>query len=112
MAAAIDILIDYTIKNRRFIRYLTERPQHIRTFDDNSGLHATLLAMATVHIGHHRERYRSDMTPRSLAWMFYNMAVATTLRYIDSDDPIPLEDLRRGLKFAATGLLAVRQSPL
>ncbi|UXA11009.1 hypothetical protein KXD97_23515 [Mycobacterium sp. SMC-8] len=33
------------------------------------------------------------------------MAVSTTLRYIESDDPISLEELRAGLKFASAGLL-------
>ncbi|MDZ4235981.1 MAG: TetR/AcrR family transcriptional regulator, partial [Dietzia sp.] len=38
--------------------------------------------------------------------LFFNMAAATTLRYVESDDPISLEELRSGLKFASTGLLA------
>jgi AcrR family transcriptional regulator len=106
MHASIDILIDYTIKNRKVIRYFAEHPGHGRTFDDNSGLPAALLAMGTLHTSHYRDRYRSELPPRSLAWLFFNMAVATTLRYIEADDPIPLEDLRSGLKFAAEGLLA------
>ncbi len=106
MHASIDILIDYTIKNRKVIRYFAEHPGHVRTFDNNSGLPAALLAMGTLHTSHYRDRYRSELEPRSLAWLFFNMAVATTLRYIEADDPIPLEDLRAGLKFAADGLLA------
>lgn len=106
MESSIDILIDFTIANRRLIRYLAERPDHVRTFDNISGLNATLLAMATLHMGHYRDRYRDDLSARALAWLFYNMAVATTLRYIESDDPISLDELRRGLKFASTGLLA------
>lgn len=106
MESSIDILIDYTIANRKFIRYVAERPDHRRTLDDISGLDATLLAMATLHMGHYRDQYRNELGPRALAWLFYNMAVATTLRYIEDDDPISLEDLRRGLKFASSGLLA------
>lgn len=109
MQAAIDLLVDHTVKHRKIIRYLAERPAHFRTFDDISGLPATLLTMGTLHTSHYREQYRSELAPRSLAWLFFNMAVATTLRYIEADDPIPLEDLRIGLKFAAEGLLA-RQS--
>lgn len=106
MQAAIDILIDYTFRHRKIIRYFTERPAHFRTFDDISGLPATLLTMGTLHTSHYRDQYRSELPPRSHAWLFFNMAVATTLRYIEADDPIPLEDLRIGLKFAAEGLLA------
>ncbi|MGW0158386.1 TetR/AcrR family transcriptional regulator [Mycobacterium sp. NPDC003323] len=106
MESSIDILIDFTIANRRLIRYLAERPDHVRTFDNISGLNATLLAMATLHMGYYRDRYRNELSARALAWLFYNMAVATTLRYIESDDPISLDELRRGLKFASTGLLA------
>lgn len=106
MHTAIDLLIDYTIKNRKIIRYLAERPGHIRAFDETSGLQASLLTMATLHTTHYRDQYRSGLPPRSLAWLFFNMAVATTLRHVEADDPIPLEDLRIGLKFAAEGLLA------
>lgn len=106
MESSIDILIDFTIANRRLIRYLAERPDHVRTFDNVSGLNATLLAMATLHMGHYRDQYRNELSPRALAWLFFNMAVATTLRYIESDDPISLDELRSGLKFASSGLLA------
>lgn len=106
MQSSIDILIDFTIANRRLIRYLAERPDHVRTFESISGLNATLLAMATLHMGHYRDQYRHELSPRALAWLFFNMAVATTLRYIESDDPISLDELRSGLKFASTGLLA------
>lgn len=105
MEASIDILIDFTIANRRLIRYLAERPDHVRTFDNISGLNATLLAMSTLHMNHYRSQYRNELSPSALAWLFFNMAVATTLRYIESDDPIRLEDLRAGLKFASAGLL-------
>lgn len=37
MESAIDILIDFTIANRRLIRYLNERPEHVRTFESVSG---------------------------------------------------------------------------
>lgn len=106
MESSIDILIDFTIANRRLIRYLAERPDHVRTFEAISGLNATLLAMATLHMGHYRDQYRDELSPRALAWLFFNMAVATTLRYIEADDPISLDELRSGLKFASTGLLA------
>ncbi|MDZ4264648.1 MAG: TetR/AcrR family transcriptional regulator [Mycobacterium sp.] len=105
MDSSIDILIDFTLANRRLIRYLAERPDHVRTFDNISGLNATLLAMTTLHMNHYRDQYRNELTPKALAWLFFNMAVATTLRYIESDDPIRLEELRSGLKFASTGLL-------
>lgn len=105
MQASIDILIDVTIANRRLIRYLAERPEYTRTFQDISGLNATLLAMTTLHMGHYRDQYRNELSPRALAWLFFNMAVSTTLRYIESDDPISLEELRSGLKFASAGLL-------
>lgn len=105
MESSIDILIDFTIANRRLIRYLAERPDHVRTFDNVSGLNATLLAMATLHMNHYRNQYRDELSPSALAWLFFNMAVATTLRYIESDDPIRLEELRAGLKFASAGLL-------
>lgn len=109
MESSIDILIDFTIANRRLIRYLAERPDHVRTFENISGLNATLLAMATLHMGHYRDHYRHELSPRALAWLFFNMAVATTMRYIEADDPISLEELRSGLKFASTGLLAGAQ---
>ena len=103
--AAIDMLIEYTLKNRKIIRYVAEHPDQARTFDNISGLQATLLTMGTLHMSHYREQYRDELPPRSHAWLFFNMAVATTLRYIEADDPIPLEDLRTGLKLAAGGLL-------
>ena len=106
MAASIDILIDLTIANRSLIRYLAERPDHVRTFENISGLNATLVAMSTLHMNHYREQYRNELTPKALAWLFFNMAVATTMRYIEADDPIRLEELRSGLKFASSGLLA------
>jgi AcrR family transcriptional regulator len=106
MAASIDILIDFTIANRSLIRYLAGRPDHVRTFENISGLNATLVAMSTLHMNHYREQYRDELTPKALAWLFFNMAVATTLRYVEADDPIRLEELRSGLKFASSGLLA------
>jgi AcrR family transcriptional regulator len=106
MAASIDILIDMTIANRNLVRYLAERPDHVRTFENISGLNATLVAMSTLHMNHYRDQYRNELNPTALAWLFFNMAVATTLRYIESDDPIRLEELRSGLKFASSGLLA------
>ena len=63
-------------------------------------------AMSTLHMNHYREQYRNELTPKALAWLFFNMAVATTMRYIEADDPIRLEELRSGLKFASSGLLA------
>ena len=106
MESSIDILIDYTIANRRLIRYLAERPDHIRTVESVSGLNATLLAMTKLHMTHYRSHYRDELSPTALAWLFFNMAVATTMRYIESDDPISLDELRAGLKFASAGLLA------
>ena len=106
MAASIDILIDFTIANRSLIRYLAQRPDHVRTFENISGLNATLVAMSTLHMNHYREQYRDELTPKALAWLFFNMAVATTLRYVEADDPIHLDELRSGLKFASSGLLA------
>lgn len=106
MESSIDILIDYTIANRRVIRYLAERPDHFRTLEHVSGLNNTLVSMTTLHIDHYRSRYRDELSPSALAWLFFNMAVATTLRYIESDDPIELDELRAGLKFASAGLLA------
>lgn len=105
MEASIDILIDYTIANRRLIRYLAERPDHVRTFESISGLNATLLAMTTLHMDHYRSQYRDELSPSALAWLYFNMAVATTMRYIEADDPIRLDELRAGLKFASAGLL-------
>lgn len=110
MQSSIDILIDVTIANRRLIRYLAERPDCTKTFENISGLNATLLAMATLHMGHYRDQYRHELSPRALAWLFFNMAVSTTLRYIESDDPISLEELRSGLKFASAGLLSGSQT--
>ncbi|WP_059021025.1 TetR/AcrR family transcriptional regulator [Mycobacterium sp. M26] len=106
MASAIDMLIDYTIANRRLIRYLAERPEHVRTYESISGLPATMLAMSTLHMSHYRDQYRHELSPNALAWLFINMAIATTMRYIEADDPISLDELRNGLKFASTGLLA------
>jgi AcrR family transcriptional regulator len=105
MASSIDMLIEFTITNRRLIRYVAERPTHARTFENVSGLTATLLAMSTLHMSTYRDQYRHELSPRSLAWLFFNMAVATTTRYIETDDPIPLDELRSGLKFASAGLL-------
>lgn len=106
MQASIDILIDFTIANRKLIRYVADRPDYARTLENASGLNATLLAMTTVHMAHYRDQYRNELSPRALAWLFFNMAVATTTRYIESDDPIQLDELRSGLKFASAGLLA------
>lgn len=106
MAASIDILIDMTLANRSLIRYLAERPDHVRTFENISALNATLVAMSTLHMNHYHEQYRDELSPKALAWLFFNMAVATTLRYVEADDPIRLEELRSGLKFASSGLLA------
>ncbi len=109
MQDSIDILIEFTLANRTLIRYMAHRPDHVRAFDIVSGLNATLLAMTTLHMGHYRDQYRNELSPHALAWLFFNMAVATTLRYIESDDPISLEELRSGLKFASSGLLAGRR---
>jgi AcrR family transcriptional regulator len=106
MESAIDMLIDFTIANRRLIRYIAERPEHVRTFENVSGLNATLLAMTRLHMTHYRSHYRDELSTSALAWLFFNMAVATTMRYIESDDPISLDELRAGLKFASAGLLA------
>lgn len=103
--AAIDMLIDFTIANRRLIRYINERPQHVRAFEQRSGLNGIVLAMTTLHMNTYRNQYRHELSPRGLAWLFFNMAEATTMRYIESDDPIPLAELRSGLKFASAGLL-------
>ncbi|WP_099020996.1 TetR/AcrR family transcriptional regulator [Mycolicibacterium palauense] len=111
MDSAIDMLIDFTIANRRLIRYLAERPAQVRAFENISGLSATLLAMSTLHVSHYRDQYRHELSPRGLAWLFFNMAVATTMRYIEADDPIPLEELRSGLKFASAGLLVGGYGP-
>ncbi|NOQ61391.1 TetR/AcrR family transcriptional regulator [Mycolicibacterium fortuitum] len=106
MQASIDILIDFTIANRKLIRYVADRPDDARTLENASGLNATLLALTTLHMAHYRDQYRHELSPRALAWLFFNMAVATTTRYIESDDPIQLDELRSGLKFASAGLLA------
>lgn len=106
MQASIDILIDFTIANRKLIRYVADRPDYARTLENASGLNATLLAMTTLHMAHYRDQYRHELSPRALAWLFFNMAVATTTRYIESEDPIQLDELRSGLKFASAGLLA------
>ncbi|MCV7142782.1 TetR/AcrR family transcriptional regulator [Mycolicibacterium fortuitum] len=106
MQASIDILIDFTIANRKLIRYVADRPDYARTLENASGLNATLLALTTLHMAHYRDQYRHELSPRALAWWFFNMAVATTTRYIESDDPIQLDELRSGLKFASAGLLA------
>jgi len=106
MQASIDILIDFTIANRKLIRYVADRPDYARTLENASGLNATLLALTTLHMAHYRDQYRHELSPRALAWLFFNMAVATTTRYIESDDPIQLDELRSGLKFASAGLLA------
>ncbi|OMC32132.1 TetR family transcriptional regulator [Mycobacterium sp. GA-1841] len=106
MQASIDILIDFTISNRKLLRYVADRPDYARTLENASGLNATLLAMTTVHMAHYRDQYRNELSARALAWLFFNMAVATTTRYIESDDPIQLDELRSGLKFASAGLLA------
>jgi len=105
MESSIDMLIDFTIANRRLIRYIAERPEHVRTFENISGLNATLLAMTRLHMTHYRSQYREELSTSALAWLFFNMAVATTMRYIESDDPISLDELRAGLKFASAGLL-------
>lgn len=106
MESAIDMLIDFTIANRRLIRYIAEHPEHVRAFENVSGLNATLLAMTRLHMTHYRSHYRDELSTSALAWLFFNMAVATTMRYIESDDPISLDELRAGLKFASAGLLA------
>lgn len=106
MQASIDILINFTIANRKLIRYVADRPDYARTLENASGLNATLLAMTTLHMAHYRDQYRHELSPRALAWLFFNMAVATTTRYIESEDPIQLDELRSGLKFASAGLLA------
>ena len=108
--ASIDLLIDFTIANRRLIRYINARPERLRAFESKSGLTAVLLAMTTVHMSAYRDHYRHELPARSLAWLFFNMAEATTLRYIESGDPIPLAELRSGLKFAMVGLLGGRPS--
>jgi AcrR family transcriptional regulator len=110
MESSIDMLIEFTIANRRLLRYVAERPTHVRTFENVSGLQATLLAMSTLHMSTYRDQYRHELSPRTLAWLFFNMAVATTMRYIEADDPIPLDELRSGLKFASTGLLEGRRA--
>jgi AcrR family transcriptional regulator len=106
MASVIDILTDYTISNRQLFRFLSKQPEYARTFEQLSGVPATLRAISSAHASQHRDRYRSGLSPNSIAWLFHNMATATTTRYLAAEEPIPLEDLRNGLKFAAAGLLA------
>ncbi|ORV24624.1 TetR family transcriptional regulator [Mycolicibacterium conceptionense] len=107
MDSAIDILIDYTVRNRNLIRFLAHDTDRTRIFFESSGMYTTLLAMSTLNANHHRNHYRPELTPRAAAWIFLNMATATTLRYVEDDEPIPLDQLRHGLKGAAAGLLTI-----
>jgi AcrR family transcriptional regulator len=106
MASVIDVLTDYIVSNRQLFRFLSKHPEHARIFEQSLGVSATLRAIYSAHASQHRDRHRNTLSPKSIAWLFHNMAAATTARYLAADDPIPLEDLRNGLKLAAAGLLA------
>jgi AcrR family transcriptional regulator len=105
MASVIDILTDYTISNRQLFHFLSKHPEYARIFEQSSGIPATLRAIYSAHASQHRDGHKNMLSPNSIAWLFHNMASATTARYLAADEPIPLEDLRNGLKLAAAGLL-------
>jgi AcrR family transcriptional regulator len=102
---SIDYLIDFTTSQGRLIQYLIGRPSVARGIRGDVDLSTVMLTMTTLHIRQYRDHYRADLDATTIAWMFINSSIMTTLGYIESDEPIPIEQLRSALKHCARGLL-------
>ena len=103
--SSIDILVSFSTDNAAMIRYLATRPDISQEVEANSDMSVLMQTMVTMHVQQYRDRYRSDLAPENIAWLFINSAIATTLVYFETAPSIDLEQFRTGLKYMAHGLL-------
>lgn len=104
--SAIDILITFTTDNAAIVGYLAKHPDFSRELEASSNMSTLMHTMVTLHVHQYRDHYCVGLEPDTIAWLFINSAVATTLLYFDSAGPIDLDQFRVGLKRMANGLLA------
>lgn len=108
--SAIDMLIAFTTENAAVLRYLSKNPEFAREVEASSNMPVLMQTMMTLHVQQYREEYHADLESETIAWLFINSAITTTLFFFESGTPVDLEQLRRGLKRTASGLL-VEASP-
>ncbi len=103
--SSIDILVSFSTDNAAMIRYLATHPDVSQEVEANSDMSVLMQTMVTMHVQQYRDRYRGDLAPENIAWLFINSAIATTLVYFETAPSIDLEQFRTGLKYMAHGLL-------
>ncbi|QCH26016.1 TetR/AcrR family transcriptional regulator [Mycobacteroides salmoniphilum] len=104
--SAIDMLIAFTTDNAPTLRYLNENPEFAREVEASSNMPVLMQTMMTLHVQQYRDQYHADLEPETIAWLFINSAITTTLMFFQTDrSPIDLQQLRMGLKRMAYGLL-------
>ncbi len=81
-----------------------------REVEASSNMPVLMQTMMTLHVQQYRKEYHADLESETIAWLFINSAITTTLFFFESGTPVDLEQLRRGLKRTASGLL-VEASP-
>lgn len=106
MDSAIDMLIAFTTENAPVLRYLAKNPDFAREVEASSNMQVLMQTMVTLHVEQYRDHYVGDLESESIAWLFINTAISTTLLYFESGAPIDREQLRTGLKRTVSGLLA------
>lgn len=104
--SSIDILVAFSTDNAAMIRYLAMHPEVSQEVEANSDMSVLTQTMVTMHVQQYRDRYRPDLAPENIAWLFINSAIATTLVYFETATAMDLEQFRTGLKYMAHGLLA------
>ena len=106
MDSAIDMLIAFTTDNAPTLRYLNENPGFAREVEASSNMPVLMQTMMTLHVQQYRDQYHADLEAETIAWLFINSAITTTLMFFQTDrSPIDLQQLRVGLKRMAYGLL-------
>ena len=106
MDSAIDMLIAFTTDNAPTLRYLNENPEFAREVEASSNMPVLMQTMMTLHVQQYRDQYHADLEAETIAWLFINSAITTTLMFFQTDrSPIDLQQLRVGLKRMAYGLL-------
>ena len=106
MDSAIDMLIAFTTDNAPTLRYLNENPEFAREVEASSNMPVLMQTMMTLHVQQYRDQYHADLEAETIAWVFINSAITTTLMFFQTDrSPIDLQQLRVGLKRMAYGLL-------
>lgn len=104
--SSIDILIAFSTDNTAMIHYFAKHPDFSREVEASSDMPMLMQTMVSMHVQQYRDQYRADLEPENIAWLFINSAIATTLLYFETGQPIDIGQFRAGLKRMAYGLLA------